>query len=305
MDISYNARNIHATRMDHDHFDFSAFRDRPKLAWPNGARLAVMFVVNVEFQDLIVPEGTWRPPGSPIALDVRGFAHRDYGPRVGLFRLGAILAAHGIKATVPVSDVVLTRAPRAVDYMKTLGWELVGHGARSNHFVTETLSPEQEYAYLKASYDAIKAATGTAPRGWMGPQQSESSRTPVIAAKVGYDYTLDWSNDDQPYEMKPPEGRLMALPASVETADYWVIDQRNHSPAEFEGVVRDHFDALYVESVKTGMAMTVNLQSHRSGQPFRSKYIKALVAHMATKGGVWFATGSEVTDAARSVGWRG
>jgi peptidoglycan/xylan/chitin deacetylase (PgdA/CDA1 family) len=304
MDISYNARNIHATRMDHDHFDFSAFRDRPQLKWPNGARLAVMFVINVEFQDLIVPEGTWRPPGSPVALDVRNFSHRDYGPRVGLFRLGQILSAHGIPATVPISDVVLTRSPRAVEYIRSLGWELVGHGSRSNQFITQAMTPEQELACLKASYDAIKAATGKAPRGWMGPQQSESSRTPALAAKAGFDYTLDWGNDDQPYEMKVPDGKLMALPASVETADYWVIDQRNHSPAEFAGVVKDHFDGLYAESAKTGMAMTVNLQAHRSGQPFRSKYIKALVEHMAPKGGVWFATASEVTDAARSIGWK-
>src|SRR5690349_6898381 len=114
MDLTYNDRNIHATRLDHDHFDYSPFVARPKFVWPNGARLAVIVSVAVEFQDLIVPEGIWRPPGSPIHLDVRHWGHRDYGARVGLYRLAGLLAPLGIRATMPVSDAVLTRSPRVV-----------------------------------------------------------------------------------------------------------------------------------------------------------------------------------------------
>ncbi|WP_342364116.1 hypothetical protein [Terrarubrum flagellatum] len=301
MDLSYNDRNIHATRMDHDHFAYSPFVSRPKFVWPNGAKLAVVVSIAVEFQDLIVPEGTWRPPGSPIHLDVRHWGHRDYGARVGVYRLASILQRLGVRATVPISDAVLTRSPRVAEYLSGLGWELLGHGEKSNLYITSAMNEAEEWAVIKGSYDAIMAATGVAPRGWMAPLQSESDRTPVLAARAGFDYTLDWSNDDQPYEMLPPEGRLLALPASVETSDAFVLDLRNQSTLQFAQVLRDHFDALLAESAATGLAMTVNLQAHRSGQPFRSKYIAGFLAHAKAQEGVWFATGSEVADAWRAA----
>jgi allantoinase len=301
MDHHYNDRNIHAGRMDHDHHTYSAFRDRPRFEWPNGARMALTVVVSVEFQDLILPDNVWRPAGSPVHLDLRNWSHRDYGSRVGIFRLAEILQFLGIPATIPISDAVLTRSPRVAEFIAGLGWELAGHGAKSNHLVTSVLSEEEEYAYLEASRSAIEAVTGVKPRGWLGPLQSESHRTPELLARAGYDYTLDWSNDDQPYPMTVREGRLMALPASVETSDYYVIDQRNHSPLEFEQVLRDHFDMLYEESATTGMAMTVNLQAHRSGQPFRSKYIRRFLEHAAGHQDVWFTTGSMLADAAKTA----
>ena len=300
MDLHYNDRNIHATRLDHDHFDYSAFVARPKLVWPNGAQLAVIVLVNVEFQDLIVPPGLWRPAGTGTQLDLRSFGHRDYGARVGVYRLGGILDSLGIRATVPISDTVLTRSPRVAEYATARGWELVGHGAKSNNYITQAMSEADELAYLEASYKAITAATGKPPRGWLGPLQSESSRTPALMAKAGFDYTLDWSNDDQPYGMHVPQGKLVSVPASVETADHWVVDQRLHSPAEFSQVLHDHFEGLYADSAKTGMVMTLGLQAHRSGQPFRSKYIRAFLEYIAKKKGVWFATGAEVADAARA-----
>lgn len=298
----YNLRNIHpATRMDQDYYPYSPFNTRPALEWPNGARVAIMVVINVEFQDLILPEDVWRPNGSPVSLDVRGWSHRDYGARVGVFRLMKILDELGIRATMPVSDTVLTRSRPVVEFAQARGWEFVGHGAKANHIVTERMSEGDETAYLTASREAILAATGVAPRGWLGPQQSESSRTPAIAAKAGYDYILDWCNDDQPYEMTVPSGRLTAVPYGAETSDFTVISTSNQTPWEFAQVLKDHFDAIYAEGADTGMMMTVGLSASVSGQPFRSKYVAEFLRYASTRAGVWFATCSEVADAARLV----
>ncbi|MEO8540403.1 MAG: polysaccharide deacetylase family protein [bacterium] len=301
MNSTYNDRNIHATRMDHDLYNFSAFAARPSWSWPNGAKLAVMFLIDVEFQDLELPPGVWRPAGTAVSLDVRNWSHRDYGARVGVFRLASLLNEYGIKATSPISDMVLTRSPRVAEYVAELGWEIAGHGAKSNHLITSQMSEEDEWAYLQASRQAIHAATGVFPRAWKSPLSSESARTPFLAAKVGYDILLDWANDDQPYDMLPPEGPLTALPVSVETSDNLVIDVQKHAPPVFEQVLKDHFDALYAECGTTAMAMTVSLQAHLSGQPFRSKYIRNFVEHAADHSGVWFATASEMTNAFRKA----
>jgi allantoinase len=298
----YNERNIHpATRMDQDYYPYSPFNTRPPMLWPNGARVALMVVINVEFQDLIVPEEIWRPNGTPISLDVRGWSLRDYGARVGVFRLMNILDELGIPATMPINDIVLTRAEAVVEHALARKWELVGHGAKANHYVTERLTEEAELAYLSASHDAIKAATGVAPRGWHGPTQSESTRTPALAAKAGYDYVFDWSNDDQPYEMAVPTGRITSVPYSADTSDFSVITTSNQTPWEYGQLLRDHFDAIYAEGEKTGLTMTVGLSASVAGQPFRSKYIAEFLRYASTKAGVWFTTAGEVADAATLI----
>jgi hypothetical protein len=165
-----------ATRMDHGLFSYSAYPDRPRLAWPNGAKVAIAVVINVDAGDVVA---------NPTNLI--GFSHRDYGPRVGLFRLMGILDGLGIKATVPLSDALIARSPRVVEEVLKRGWEIVGHGEKVNTGLSSAMSQDDEKAYVEASYAALKAATGIAPRGWLGPGNTESSRTLPLLAAAGYD----------------------------------------------------------------------------------------------------------------------
>ena len=275
-----------ATRMDHGLFSYSAYPDRPSLAWPNGAKVAIAVVINVDAGDVI---------SNPTNLI--GFSHRDYGPRVGLFRLMGILDGLGIKATVPLSDALIARSPRVVEEVLKRNWEIVGHGEKVNVGLSSAMSEDDEKAYVEASYAALKAATGIAPRGWLGPGNTESSRTLPLLAAAGFDYTLDWGNDDQPYDFIVPSGRLSALPYSVETSDAAVVQAQSHTPWEYEQAIADHLEGLLADS--TGSVMTLGLQANVSGQPFRSKYIRKFLDAAAGTTGVWFATGSEIIDAYR------
>jgi allantoinase len=277
-----------ATRMDHGFFAFSPYPDRPKLSWPGAAKVALSVVINVEAVDVAT---------NPVNLI--GFSHRDYGPRVGLFRLMSILDELGIKATVPLSDVLIERSPRVVEEIVKRGWEIVGHGEKASLGLSSAMPEANEKAYVEASYAAIKAATGKAPRGWMGPGNAESSRTLPIIAAAGYDYTLDWGNDDQPYDFIVPSGRLSALPYSVETSDAAVVQAQSHTPWEYEQAISDHLDGLLADA--NGSVMTLGLQANVSGQPFRAKYIRKFLQAASVREGVWIATGSEIIDAYRAV----
>lgn len=276
------------TRMDHGFYSFSAYPDRPKLVWPNGAKVAVAVVINVEAIDVAT---------NPVNLI--GFSHRDYGPRVGLFRLMGILDSLGIKATVPLSDALIERSPRVVEEVLKRGWEIVGHGEKANLGLSSTMSEADEKAYIEASFSALKAATGSAPRGWLAPGNAESSRTLPLVAAAGFDYTLDWGNDDQPYDFIVPSGQLSALPYSVETSDAAVVQAQSHTPWEYEQAISDHLEGLLADP--SGSVMTLGLQANVSGQPFRSKYIKKFLDQASVTKGVWFATGSEIIDAYRAL----
>ena len=287
---TYNSRTINpVTRMDHDLYSFSALPQRPKLRWPNGAAVAMAVVVNVDYGDL-----------ATNPLNLVGFTYRDYGPRVGVFRLMRMLDALGIKASLPISDVLLERTPRVLEEARRLGWELVAHGARVTQAITSAMSETDERAYLTASRDAIAKATGTPPRGWLGPINSQSSRTTALLAELGYDYTLDWGNDDQPYPFHVPQGQLLALPYSVETSDAAVIQAQSHTPWEFATALEDHLETLIADGQKSGMVMTLGLQAHVSGQPLRAKYIRSFLQKAHASGKVWFATASEIADAYRA-----
>jgi hypothetical protein len=134
----------------------------------------------------------------------------------------------------------------------------------------------------------------------MGPGLSESTHTPFLLAKTGFDYTLDWGSDDQPFDFIMPDGRLTSLPYSPDTSDAAYIGGANHTAWEFENQLIDHFDGLYAEGATSGMAMTVGLTANVFGQPFRSKYLRSFLAYATAKADVWFATGSEIVDAYRA-----
>lgn len=286
---TYNSRSINPqTRMDHDLYAFSALPQRPEIVWPNGAAVAVAVVINVDYGDLVT---------SP--LNLVGYTYRDYGSRVGVFRLMRILDALGIKASLPISDVLLERAPRVAEEAIKRGWELVGHGAKVTQPINAAMGEDAERAYLAASIGAIEQATGHRPRGWLGPANSVSEHTTALLAELGYDYTLDWGNDDQPFAFNVPSGKLLALPYSAETADAAVIQAQSHTPWEYATALEDHLETLLLDGQTSGMVMTLGLQAHVSGQPLRAKYIRSFLEHAKSTGKVWFATAGEIADAYR------
>lgn len=292
-------RRLVAGGMDHDLYAFSALPTRPPLRWPGGARVAVVVSVAVETVSPTPDPGQWLLPGHPSWLDVSVSSLADYGSRVGFFRLAAMLEELDVPATVPVSDVVAHRAPRVLEYAAERGWELVGHGPRADLLVTSRLSEGQEREMLQASRDAISAVTGVAPRGWTGPRMSESTRTPALAAQSGYEYVMDWGNDDQPYALDVAAGShpFVSVPASVDLCDLLVMGDYAQTPWDFGAALTEHLEVLLQESSDSGRCMTVTLHAQHSGQAFRAGYVRQFLEDARRRDGVWFARGQDVVDA--------
>ena len=284
-----------AVPQEHGRYDYSAIVDRPKLSWPKGARVAVWVIPNIEHFHFNKPSASLNPGLSALAPDVLNYAWRDYGPRVGIWRMMDIIEKRGFKGTVALNSDVCEHYPRIIEGAKALNWEFMGHGPNNSGLLT-FLNEADEKATIMSTLSTIERATGKRPRGWLSPALSESLHTLDILAASGVDYVADWTNDEQPYPMKVKSGRLFAIPYSLETNDYPVFLNMYQHPESFGQSIKDQFDVLYEDGATTGRVLAICLHPFLAGHPHRAKYLDQALAHIAARQEVWITTGSEIID---------
>jgi peptidoglycan/xylan/chitin deacetylase (PgdA/CDA1 family) len=228
------------------------------------------------------------------APDYPTVTHREYGHRVGIFRLFDLFDAHGMRATAAVDALTARGYPRLVTECGRRGWEVIAHGVGQRRAITAEMSETDERAYIQLALDAVARAAGAAPRGWLGPEGSESTRTPALLSELGVDYACDWANDDQPYLIGPPERPLVSLPLMQEVSDVSLHWNRRVTMARWAEVVCEAFDTLYREGRESGRLFALPLHPWCIGQPFRMRYLEQVLAHIKAHDGVWATTGAEI-----------
>lgn len=283
----------------HDRFPYSPITRRQKVIWPNGARIALWVIPNIEHFH-------FDKPATPITLatmqykpDVLNYGWRDYGNRVGVWRMMEVMDRHGIRGTAALNSEAATEYPQIIAAGNDAGWEWMGHGTTNSSPLNSQSEPD-ERALITTALSTIEAATGRRPRGWLGPALSESVRTPDLLAEAGIDYVGDWTNDEQPYEMTVAKGRLFSMPYSIEVNDIPVFLDHHRSAEDFERIICDQFDVLYEDGAVTGRVMAIALHPFLIGHPYRAKYLDRAFAHIRSRQDVWVATGSEILDAWRT-----
>ena len=279
--------------MEHDRFAYSAIIDRPRLNWPNGARVAVWVIPNIEH--FLFDRPSTSLTHIPVNPDVLNYAWRDYGVRVGIWRMMEVMEKYGVKGTVALNSDVCKHYPRIIEEGKKLGWEWMGHGNNNSTLINKQTEPE-ERALIKQVVSTITKSVGTAPRGWLSPALSETVRTLDILAENGIQYVGNWTNDDQPYPMRVKKGAMLAMPYSVEINDIPAFLDLKQSPETFGRMIRDQFDVLYEDGAKTGRVMSVCLHPFLVGYPHRSKYLAEALAYITSRQEVWVTTGGEIAD---------
>jgi allantoinase len=143
--------------------------------------------------------------------------------------------------------------------------------------------------------DTIEAATGQRPRGWLGPALTETFATPTVLAELGLQYTLDWTNDDQPYDLAVPG--MHSVPYSIEMNDVTLYVSKSYTGPQFLEAVRDQVDQLRADSAETGRVMALCVHPFSVNQPFRHKYLDQALAYITSHEDVWVTTSDEVLDA--------
>ena len=283
--------------MDNNLYPFSPIVSRPKLVWPGDARLAVYVGLNLEHFHVDRPSTSIWPGTAHLQPDPLNHGWRDYGARVGLWRLIEIFDRHGVRPSALVNSEVVERYPEILQAGLARDWAWVAHG-RTNSQLHSGFTPEEEQRELAEILGAIARATGRAPQGWMGPGLTETYDTPRLLKALGASYVLDWTADDQPFPLSVPG--MISVPYSVELNDIMLFVTKSFTGEEFYQAVVDQFDQLYADSAGSGRVMALALHPFVVGQAFRARHLDRALAHIARHRDVWLTTSDEIAAAYRA-----
>ncbi|HKP17323.1 MAG TPA: polysaccharide deacetylase family protein [Gaiellaceae bacterium] len=277
-------------------YRYSALPSRPALRWPDGARLAVYVALNLEYYESGKPALSLFQGTASFSPDPLNEGWRDYGPRVGVWRLVDVLDRLELPVTAPVNSDVCGEYPEIVSTGVERGWAWVAHG-KNNSTLQVGMEAEAERSYIADVLDTIEAATGARPRGWLGPALTETPNTLQVLSDLGVDYVLDWAHDDQPARLDLPSGRPVTLPYSSELNDIPAFLLHGMTGADFAEEIVSAFDALYAASESTGLVFTVGLHPFLSGQPQRIGHVARALEYLRGHDGVWLTTADAIADA--------
>jgi peptidoglycan/xylan/chitin deacetylase (PgdA/CDA1 family) len=289
--------------MDHDRYDWSIMARRDRIDWPDGAKIALWIVPALEWFPLDMPDKPFQAPGGLVRPypDYWNYTLRDYGNRVGVFRLMQVLDHLGVKVSVAMNSALAERHPFLVDQVNKRGWEIIAHGVDMGHLHHGDLAKDEETELVRKSVETLRQASGQAVKGWLSPGKSESMNTPDLVAAQGIEYLCDWVNDDLPYAFRTASGTIYSMPHPYEIDDRLLLIGFRHSEQQFVEQVRDQFDCLYREAdALGGRIMAISLHPWIIGQPYRIKSLQAALTYILGHDGVWSATGAEILEAFRS-----
>lgn len=303
MPDSYLHYPVRRYGMDHDRYDWSDLFTRKPIQWPGGARIALSVVTHLQHFPLDMPAKPFKAPGalSMPYPDFRYFTNRDYGNRIGVFRVLRLLAEKGLRTSFAINGIIATRYPAVIRAVVDGGHEVVAHGLDMGKVHHSGLEPEAEDAIIAEALRLLRATSGQKVEGWLSPGRAQGFNTPELLVKNGVTWSLDWANDDLPYEMRTKEGTLLAMPQAYETDDQVVANEYFHSEPDWVQQVKDRFDVLYRESAEYGgRVMSLPLHSWVSGMPYRVEYLREVLDYILSHDGVWCAPVGEIAAAARA-----
>jgi len=276
----------------HDRYPYSPIAGRPVYDWPDGKRLAIYVGLNLEWFSFGEGLGAELAPGGPQP-DVLNYAWRDYGNRVGVFRLAELFGELKLPVSLLVNAEMYRHAPQAVAAFRDA--EIVGHG-RSNSERQGELTEYKENLLIEETTAAIEKHSGQRPRGWLGPWISQSHLTPDLLQEAGYTYLLDWCHDDQPVWMKTRKGRILSVPYPQELNDIPQIVARKREGNDFADMIVDAFETMHAECEKRPLVMGIALHAYVVGWPHRFKHLARALKHIVSRGDerVWITTAGAI-----------
>lgn len=278
-----------------DRIPYQALIDRPKLNLPDGKRVAVWVIVNVEEWRIEkpMPRTVLPPPmGQPLLPDVPNWSWHEYGMRSGFWRQWKALTDREIPVSLAINGHVCESYPRVAGAGLDAGWEFMGHG-----FLQGPMHKlEDQDAAIAAAMDGIEAFCGQRPRSWESPGLTETEETLDLLRKHGVDYVADWVIDDLPQDITTPYGTITTLPYTVETNDIAVYALQGHRSDEFLRRGRDQFDRLYAEGAENARVMAISVHPYITGVPHRIRYLEELLDYVGGHEGTAWMTASQIGD---------
>ncbi len=287
-------------------YDFVPLPKRRPLKWPNGARVALILTLNLEYWDLVKdttdPYYAGGPPVLPDPLpgnipDYHNFSWREYGQRVGIWRLFDTFDAAGVPAGCTMNAKMGLERREIIDAVLDRGWELVAHNYEQGDLLTNyQFDRAAEAELIGKTLEVYERVVGKPARGWLSSSLRGTSQTADILAENGLIFFCDYMNDEQPYLIRTPSGPIVSTPYSVEINDFTFFHRRGMSTDQVLGLLKEQFDQLYLEGATSGRLMNVGLHPHVVGHPYRVRAIREFLEYAKSFDGVWWATREDIAS---------
>ena len=295
MDKSYLEYPKRGYGQDHDFHEWRMAKDRPKLQWDGGAKVAITFIIPLEFFPLNPSGVPFKHPGAMVTPypDLRHFTVRDYGNRVGVFRILEALEGSDIKATFAVNGEIAKRYLPLIETIKNAGHEIAAHGLSTDHIHHEKLGVNAEKELISQTLNCFE---GYNISGWMSPARNQSSvLTQALLVEQGIKYTLDWEMDQVPVKMDTSYIEINAIPNNYELSDFTLLHTRKQTEESWLKQMKNSIDLLLEEHARFGSQMLgLTLTPYVIGQPFRVWALRTLLAYIKDTDGVEVFTAGEI-----------
>ncbi len=288
------------------HYDFVPMPQRKPLKWPGGARLALVFTINLEWWEVSREGDETFYAGGPSILpdplpanvaDWPNYTWREYGQRVGCWRLFDIFERAGVAPSCTMNAMMGVERRAVIDAVNERGWELVAHNyAQTDSLTNYAHEPDKERALIAKVLEVYEEVVGRPAKGWLSTSMRCTSNTPDILTENGLIFQADYLNDDQPYLVHTDNGELVCIPYTNELNDFATFFRRGMTVDQTVQVFKDQFDVLYREGQHTGMLMTIGLHPHVIGQPYRVRALEEFLAYVKRFDDVWFPKREEIAE---------
>ncbi len=285
-------------------YDYVPMPERKPLRWPNGARVALIFTLNLEYWDRTKESSEPYYAGGPPALpdpvpgnvvDWPNFSWREYGQRVGIWRLYEAFDDFGAQASCTINAKTALERRQMVDYAVNKGWEIVAHNYEQGELlITHMFDEAKEREVIKKTLDVYEQVVGRKAKGWLSSSLRGTLRTADIIAEEGLIFYCDLMNDDQPYLIDTPSGPIVSTPYTNEVNDFTHFHRRGFTTDEVLALYKEQLDVLYAEGERTGRIMNVGLHPHISGLPYRIRALRDFIQYAQTLPGVWITNREEI-----------
>lgn len=275
---------------DHDLHSWSPQPARPDFRWPGDRRVAAYVLLHFEHTEIAPPSGAHSDPrfrgafysGTP---DWHSYSYREYGNRIGIWRILEVLDRLRLPASVATNLFAARRHPEIVAALASCGFEPVAHGLSASRMVTARMGEAEERAHILEARDGL-AALWPGATGWLGQDHGATPASTRLLHEAGFDYALDWANDDEPYLHA---SGLLALPPPAEWDDVQTLWLRPVPVTRWPAMVRDALDRLLTEP-RGGRVLGIGVHPWLLGAPHRVRYLRESLEDLASRGGVHLAT---------------
>ncbi|MBY9066955.1 polysaccharide deacetylase family protein [Hyphomonas sp. WL0036] len=281
--------------MDQDRYDWQPADRRPPVQLKSGAKAMAFITIPLEFFPLDPPAKPFKHPGAMVTPypDLRHYTTRDYGNRVGVFRLLKELEAAGLKATFAVNAEIARRYAPLIERIRAGGHEIAAHGVSTAHIHHAGLSEEEERALVAETRAALPDAVT-----WMSPARNESFKTPDLVREAGFSICLDWESDQRPLPMRTSAGELTCLPNHYELSDFLILSTRSQSEDEWADQILEAAAQTVAEHPERGaQCFGFTLTPYITGLPFRIEALARVLTGLAAMEGLQVSTAAVVAAA--------